>query len=95
MPPPTLSYCPLALRRTRTLHLLQPPPSLLSPIYVATLTHPTAHEVGEDITVELWPLPRVVEAMGHGLLPQAMHTASLLLALKAAGRISFALKEAP
>ncbi|MFC7736576.1 NUDIX hydrolase [Roseomonas sp. GCM10028921] len=61
----------------------------------ATLTHPTAHEVGEDITVELWPLSRVVEAMGHGLLPQAMHTASLLLALKAAGRISFALKEVP
>lgn len=61
----------------------------------ATLTHPTAHEVGEDITVELWPLSRVVDAMGHGLLPQAMHTASLLLALKAAGRISFALKEVP
>ena len=61
----------------------------------ATLTHPTAHEVGEDITVELWPLSRVVEAMGHGLLPQAMHTASLLLALKAAGRISFALQEVP
>jgi 8-oxo-dGTP pyrophosphatase MutT (NUDIX family) len=61
----------------------------------ATLTHPTAHEVGEDITVELWPLARVLAQLGAGLLPQAMHTASLLLALNAAGRIDFTLKDAP
>ncbi|HEY8610067.1 MAG TPA: NUDIX hydrolase [Roseomonas sp.] len=61
----------------------------------ATLTHPTAHEVGEDITVELWPLARVLEGLVDGLMPQAMHTASLLLALKAAGRLDFCLKDAP
>jgi len=61
----------------------------------ATPAHATAHEAGEDITVELWPLPRVLESLGEGLLPQAMHTAALLLALQAAGRIDLTLKDAP
>ncbi|TPG52324.1 NUDIX hydrolase [Roseomonas nepalensis] len=61
----------------------------------ATATHPTAHEVGEDITVELWPLPRVLAGLGEGVIAQSMHTASLLLALQAAGRIGFELKDAP
>ena len=61
----------------------------------ATATHPTAHEVGEDITVELWPLSRVLAGLGEGVIAQSMHTASLLLALQAAGRIDFGLKEAP
>jgi len=61
----------------------------------AAPAHATAHEAGEDITVELWPLPRVLESLGEGLLPQAMHTASLLLALQAAGRIDLTLKDAP
>ncbi|MBI0537085.1 NUDIX hydrolase [Roseomonas sp. KE2513] len=61
----------------------------------ATATHPTAHEVGEDITVELWPLSRVLAGLGEGLIAQSMHTASLLLALHAAGRLDFSLKDAP
>jgi len=60
----------------------------------ATLTHPTAHEAGEDITVELWPLARVLEGLGSGVILHAMHVASLLLALKAAGRLDFRLKDA-
>lgn len=61
----------------------------------AAATHPTAHEAGEDITVELWPLARVLAGLGEGLIAQSMHTASVLLALAAAGRIDLRLKDAP
>ena len=60
----------------------------------ATATHPTAHEVGEDITVELWPLSRVLAGLAEGVIAQSMHTTSLLLALQAAGRLDFSLKDA-
>ncbi|MBP0491262.1 NUDIX hydrolase [Pararoseomonas indoligenes] len=59
----------------------------------ATHTHPTAHEAGEDITVELWPIPRVLAGLRDGLLPQAMHVSALLLALQAAGRLDLRLKD--
>jgi len=49
-----------------------------------------SHEAGEDITVELWPLERVLAGLGQGLLPQAMDVAGLLLALNALGRLPFA-----
>ncbi|WP_426955422.1 NUDIX hydrolase [Muricoccus radiodurans] len=59
----------------------------------ATLRHETAHEAGEDIAVELWPLARVLEGLPHGLLPQVMHVSGLTLALVAAGRLDLRLKE--
>ncbi|MFC3124142.1 NUDIX hydrolase [Pseudoroseomonas globiformis] len=52
---------------------------------------PTAHEAGEDITVELWPLDTVLQGLNEGLLAQSMHVSGLLLALQAAGRISLSL----
>ncbi|MFZ6763224.1 NUDIX hydrolase [Pseudoroseomonas sp. WGS1072] len=58
----------------------------------AELRHPTAHEAGEDITVELWPLPEVLARLGEGLLPQVMHVSALLLALSAAGRLDLRLR---
>lgn len=61
----------------------------------AAATHPTAHEAGEDITVELWPLARVLAGLGDGVIAQSMHVASLLLALRAAGRLDFSLKDTP
>jgi 8-oxo-dGTP pyrophosphatase MutT (NUDIX family) len=61
----------------------------------ADLTHATAHEAGEDIAVELWPLARVLEGLPRGLLPQAMHVSGLTLALAAAGRLDLRLKDRP
>ena len=61
----------------------------------ATRTHPTSHEAGEDITVVLMPLPRVLAGLRDGLLPQAMQVAALLLALQAAGRLDLRLKGPP
>jgi 8-oxo-dGTP pyrophosphatase MutT (NUDIX family) len=58
----------------------------------AVLRHDTAHEAGEDITVELWPLDRVVQALADGFLPQAMHVSGLLLALAASGRLDLSLR---
>lgn len=58
----------------------------------AALTHPTAHEVGEDISVELWPLARVLAGLADGILPQVMHAAALLQALGAAGRLDLSLR---
>ncbi|WP_376099949.1 NUDIX hydrolase [Roseomonas sp. CCTCC AB2023176] len=58
----------------------------------AVLRHDTAHEPGEDITVELWPLDRVVRGLSEGLLPQAMHVSGLLLALAASGRLDLSLR---
>ena len=60
----------------------------------ASLTHPTAHEVGEDITVELLPLQRVLDGLGNGVIHHALHVSSLLLALRAAGRLDLRLKDA-
>ncbi|WP_424135426.1 NUDIX hydrolase [Roseomonas chloroacetimidivorans] len=59
----------------------------------ARLTHPTAHEAGEDITVELWPLQRVLDRLGEGDILHALHISSLLLALRAAGRLDLRLKD--
>jgi 8-oxo-dGTP pyrophosphatase MutT (NUDIX family) len=54
----------------------------------------TAHEAGEDIVVETPPLAEVLAGLASGLLPQAMHVASLLLALQSAGRLELALRPA-
>lgn len=48
-----------------------------------------ALEPGEDITVELHPWRSVVARLQDGALPQSMHVAGLLLALRAAGKLSF------
>jgi 8-oxo-dGTP pyrophosphatase MutT (NUDIX family) len=53
---------------------------------------PAALEAGEDITVELWPVAKVVAGLGQGLLPQAMHVSALLLALQAIGRLDLAVR---
>ncbi len=53
----------------------------------ATLRHPTAHEDGEDITVERILVDRVLAGLADGVLAQAMHVSALLLALAAAGRL--------
>lgn len=49
-----------------------------------------AHEAGEAMTVELVPIPQVLEGIGRGLLSQAMHVGAVLVGLAAAGRIAFA-----
>ncbi|MCI0752589.1 NUDIX hydrolase [Teichococcus vastitatis] len=57
----------------------------------AERTAETAHEAGEDISVELWPLEKVLRGLPEGLLPQSMHVSGLLLALQAAGRLDLRL----
>jgi hypothetical protein len=59
----------------------------------AVPTAATAHEAGEDIAVETLPLAEVLAGLHRGLLPQATHVSSLLLALSAAGRLELALKD--
>ncbi len=44
---------------------------------------------GEEIAVELLPLPEVLRLIQEGEVQQSTHVASLLLALAAAGRIGF------
>jgi 8-oxo-dGTP pyrophosphatase MutT (NUDIX family) len=61
----------------------------------ATLTDITHHEAGEDITVELLPLARVLEGLADDLMHHGLHVSSLLLALKVAGRLDLRLKDAP
>jgi len=61
----------------------------------AVPAHPTAHEDGEDIAVEVLPLARVLDGLGDGIVPHALHVASLLLALRATGRIDLSLRPAP
>ncbi len=58
----------------------------------AVRTAATAHEAGEDIIVETLPLAGVLAGLSSGLLPQAMHVSSLLLALSSAGRLDLGLK---
>lgn len=55
----------------------------------ARRTREPALEPGEDIAVELRPWRAVVERLQDGALPQSMHVAGLLLALRAAGRLDF------
>ncbi|MBW6396592.1 NUDIX hydrolase [Roseomonas sp. HJA6] len=44
---------------------------------------------GEEIAVELIPVPEVLRIIREGAVQQSTHVASLLLALAAAGRIAF------
>ncbi len=44
---------------------------------------------GEEIAVELIPVPEVLRVIREGAVQQSTHVASLLLALAAAGRVSF------
>jgi len=44
---------------------------------------------GEEIAVELIPVPEVLRVIRQGEVQQSTHVASLLLALAAAGRIAF------
>jgi len=53
---------------------------------------PTAHEAGEDITVELWPLREVLSGIPKGLMLQALDLPGLFLALHAIGRLSLELR---
>ncbi|MDJ0390055.1 NUDIX hydrolase [Roseomonas sp. E05] len=53
---------------------------------------PTAHEAGEDITVELWPLERLLAGIPQGLMLQALDLPGLFLALHAIGRLSLELR---
>ncbi|KAA2214463.1 NUDIX hydrolase [Teichococcus oryzae] len=84
-----------------------PAPRLTSSLFPNTATHrnrthtvlaldaecraETAHEAGEDISVELWPLDQVLRGLPEGLLAQSMHVSGLLIALRAAGRLDFSL----
>ena len=44
---------------------------------------------GEEIAVELIPVPEVLRLLREGEVQQSTHVASLLLALAAAGRVTF------
>ncbi|WP_372623233.1 NUDIX hydrolase [Falsiroseomonas sp.] len=48
---------------------------------------PVAHEPGESIRVEAWPVADVLAAITEGAFGQAMHVGAILAGLAAAGRI--------
>lgn len=47
-----------------------------------------APEPGEDIRVELLPVPQVLAGIGQGMIGQAMHVGAILVGLAAVGRIT-------
>jgi 8-oxo-dGTP pyrophosphatase MutT (NUDIX family) len=53
----------------------------------ATEIAPVAHEAGESIQVETWPVGEVLAGIGTGAFGQAMHVGAILAGLAAAGRI--------
>jgi 8-oxo-dGTP pyrophosphatase MutT (NUDIX family) len=53
----------------------------------AVLAGAHARDEGEDMTVELVPVPRLVEMLRAGALGQSMQVGPALLALEAAGRL--------
>lgn len=55
----------------------------------AALAGAQAFDNGEEIAVELIPVPKVLQLIRQGEVQQSTHVASLLLALAAAGRIAF------
>jgi 8-oxo-dGTP pyrophosphatase MutT (NUDIX family) len=55
----------------------------------ATWQAPTAHEPGETMETELVPVADLLAALTTGAMQHATQVSSLLLALRAAGRIAF------
>jgi ABC-type sulfate transport system substrate-binding protein len=51
----------------------------------AALTHSPDQDESEDITWEFLPVPKVLELIDSGEYSQALHVASLLLALRKQG----------
>lgn len=54
-----------------------------------TPARPQALDAGEEIAVELHPLPTLLAGLGQGVMQNAMHVGGLLLGLQAAGRLVF------
>jgi 8-oxo-dGTP pyrophosphatase MutT (NUDIX family) len=53
----------------------------------AVAAAPVAHEAGETILVEPWPVAEVLAGIAAGAFGQAMHVGAILAGLAAAGRI--------
>jgi 8-oxo-dGTP pyrophosphatase MutT (NUDIX family) len=49
----------------------------------AVKTSPPCPQPGEELEIELWRIPEVLEGLSHGLVSQSMHVASIFLALVA------------